>query len=174
MLEDVNVANRMLIRLSDLLRITLDTIGTNEVALKQELANLEIYLDIEQTRFQDRLTIRIVIEPEVLEAQVPNLILQPLVENAIRHGITRRAAPGVIDIGARRTNGMLELHIRDDGPGPVPNRIEKGIGLSNTQERLRQLYGANHRFELQPAIGSGLLVTIAIPYHTKESYGPEA
>jgi len=168
MLEDVDTANRMLIGLSDLLRISLENIGTNEVTLKQELEYLKIYLEIEHTRFQDRLTVSIDIGPDTLEAQVPNLILQPLVENAIRHGVMRRVSPGVINVCARRLNGMLELRVRDDGPGPALSQISKGIGLSNTEERLTQLYGSNHRFELRPADGSGLEVAITIPYRTEQ------
>jgi two-component system, LytTR family, sensor kinase len=165
MAEDVKAARRMLTRLSDLLRASLENKGTHEVSLKEELEFLESYLEIEQTRFQDRLTMRMEVDPKTLDARVPHLILQPLVENAIRHGITPRAAPGLIEIRALRRNGMVQLEVRDNGAGLGAGASEsllKGIGLSNTRARLEQLYGASHRFELQD--GDGLTVTIAIPF----------
>jgi LytS/YehU family sensor histidine kinase len=115
--KDVEAADRMLARLSDLLRLALESAGVQEVPLKQELEFLERYLEIEQTRFQDRLTVRMEIAPEALDALVPNLIMQPLVENAIRHGIAPRATPGKIEITAMLADGQLHFHIRDDGPG---------------------------------------------------------
>ena len=167
MTEDVKAARRMLIRLSDLLRASLENAGAHEVSLKEELEFLKNYLEIEQMRFQDRLTVRIEIEPSALDARVPNLILQPLVENAIRHGIAPRAQPGVVEIRAERENGMVQLQVRDNGAGlgsASPETLMKGIGLSNTQARLKQLYGAAHRFEMHDAAGGGLEVTIAIPF----------
>jgi two-component system LytT family sensor kinase len=166
--EDTKAARRMLTRLSDLLRASLENAGAHEVALKEELEFLESYLEIEQTRFQDRLTVRMEIDPAALDARVPNLILQPLVENAIRHGIAPRAAPGLVEIRAERQNGMIELEVRDNGAGlnsAQPESLMKGIGLSNTRARLKQLYGAAHRFELRERDGGGLTVTIAIPFH---------
>ncbi len=167
MAEDTKAARRMLTRLSDLLRASLENKGTHEVTLKEELEFLESYLEIEQTRFQDRLTVRLEVEPKALDACVPNLILQPLVENAIRHGIAPRAAPGLIEIRARRENGMVQLEVCDNGAGlgtSSPESLMKGIGLSNTRARLEQLYGASHRFELHNREGGGLTVTIAIPF----------
>jgi LytS/YehU family sensor histidine kinase len=167
MAEDTGAARRMLTRLSDLLRASLENKGQHEVTLKEELEFLESYLEIEQTRFQDRLTVRMEIEPKALDACVPNLILQPLVENAIRHGIAPRAAPGLIEIRARRENGMVQLEVCDDGAGlglaPLES-LMKGIGLSNTRARLEQLYGASHRFELHNREGGGLKVTIELPF----------
>jgi signal transduction histidine kinase len=167
MAEDVKQARRMLTRLSDLLRASLENKGTHEVTLKEELEFLESYLEIEQTRFQDRLTVRMEVDPKALDARVPNLILQPLVENAIRHGIAPRAAAGLIEIRAQRLNGMVQLEVRDNGAGlngARPESLMKGIGLSNTRARLEQLYGASHRFELQDEDGHGLTVKIAIPF----------
>lgn len=167
MAEDTNAARRMLTRLSDLLRASLESKGAHEVSLKEELEFLESYLEIEQIRFQDRLTVRMEVDPKALDARVPHLILQPLVENAIRHGIAPRAAPGVIEIRARRQNGMVQLEVRDNGAGLGANSSEssiKGIGLSNTRARLEQLYGAAHRFELQDTDGQGLTVTLVIPF----------
>lgn len=167
MSEDVSAARRMLTRLSELLRASLANVGTQEVPLREELEFLENYLEIERTRFQDRLSVRIEVEPTVLNARVPNLILQPLVENAIRHGIAPRAQPGLVEIRAFRENGMVGLQVRDNGGGlksSSPETLMKGIGLSNTEARLKQLYGANHRFEISDVSGGGLQVTIAIPF----------
>ena len=170
MAEDVQQARRMLTRLSDLLRASLENKGAHEVTLKEELEFLESYLEIEQTRFQDRLTVRMEIDPKALDARVPNLILQPLVENAIRHGIAPRAAAGLVEIRARRDNGMVQLEVSDNGAGlgaTSQESLMKGIGLSNTRARLNQLYGAAHRFELHNGEGKGLTVTIAIPFHSQ-------
>src|SRR5882672_10000657 len=114
MAEDVTAARGMLTSLSDLLRSSLENVGSHEISLKEELEFLRNYLAIEQTRFQDRLTVRMEIEPRTLDASVPNLILQPLVENAIRHGIAPHAGPGVIEIHAARRNGMVELRVADN------------------------------------------------------------
>ncbi|HKO36119.1 MAG TPA: histidine kinase [Pyrinomonadaceae bacterium] len=172
MSEDVTAARRMLTRLSDLLRASLDNAATHEVSLKEELEFLNNYLQIEQTRFHDRLTVRMNIDPAVLTATVPNLILQPLVENAIRHGIAPRAQPGVIDISAERENGMVRLKVCDNGAGlgsAGAAGLTKGIGLANTQARLDQLYGANHSFEMHSPDSGGLEVTILIPFRNGSS-----
>jgi LytS/YehU family sensor histidine kinase len=166
MSEDVTAARRMLTRLGDLLRASLDHGATHEVSLREEIEFLNNYLQIEQTRFQDRLTVRMNIDPSILNASVPNLIFQPLVENAIRHGIAPRAQPGTIDISAARENGMVRLTVCDDGPGlgaRSPSELTKGIGLANTQARLEQLYGANQGFEFRSADSGGVEVTILIP-----------
>ncbi|HJU54580.1 MAG TPA: histidine kinase [Pyrinomonadaceae bacterium] len=167
MAEDVRAAQSMLARLSDLLRASLEKTGAHEVALHDELEFLESYLEIEQTRFQDRLTVRMEIDPAALDARVPNLILQPLVENAIRHGIAPRARAGVVLIRAARENGVVRLAVADDGVGvgsARPEDLMKGIGLSNTRSRLEQLYGAAHRFEMRERDGGGLEVSIEIPF----------
>lgn len=176
MADDVTAARRMLNRLSDLLRASLEKSGRHEVSLKEELEFLHNYLEIEQTRFQDRLAVRIEIEPAALDARVPNLILQPLVENAIRHGIAARSEPGLIEISAGRQNGMVELVVRDNGPGlgaASHEKIMKGIGLSNTQARLDQLYGRAHHFEMHDADGGGLEVRITIPFRNSHNSGIE-
>jgi two-component system LytT family sensor kinase len=165
MTEDVKAARRMLIRLGNLLRVSLENAGAQEVSLKEELEFLESYLEIEQTRFQDRLTVKVDVDPMALDARVPNLILQPLVENAIRHGIAPRAAAGLIEIRARRQNGMVQLQVCDNGSGLASNEgLTKGIGLSNTRARLEQLYGSSHRFELHSGDEGGLTVTVVIPF----------
>ncbi|MFI5183642.1 MAG: sensor histidine kinase [Vicinamibacteria bacterium] len=165
--KDVRAADRMLALLGDLLRDSFEKLGAQEVALKQELDFLDRYLEIEQTRFQDRLVVAKEIAPETLDALVPNLILQPLVENAIRHGIARRAGAGRVELAAWRDNGMLAVRIRDDGPG-LPTGVAPssrgGVGLANSQARLVQLYGRNHRFELSNRPEGGFEVVLAVPF----------
>ncbi len=164
--KDVESADRMMAQLSDLLRLTLESDGVQEVSLKQEMEFLEGYLAIEKTRFQKRLTIETKIAPETLDALVPNLILQPLVENAVRHGIEPRSAPGKIEILTKRENGMLQVKISDDGPGlkNKQTKFKEGIGLTNTRARLQQLYGENFQFELGNSSGKGFVVNLVIPF----------
>lgn len=174
--RDVEAADRMMAHLSDLLRQTLDNVGVQKVTLKEELEFLEGYLEIERTRFQDRLTIDLEVDPETLDIQIPNLILQPLVENAIRHGIEPRASKGRIEIIAKRVNGMLEVTITDDGPG-VGNgesaKFTEGVGLQNTRARLQQLYGDNFRFDLGNSSSGGFVVNLAIPVQFEPSLAHE-
>lgn len=167
--EDPVAADKMVARLGEFLRLTLDNSGAQEVSLQQELEFLRCYLDIERIRFGDRLTVEMNIEPQALGARVPNLLLQPIVENSIRHGIAPRAAPGRIEIQAERDNGHLRLRIKDNGPGlPVNGHpasgFKQGLGLANTRERLQQLYGDAHRFQMDNAPEGGLEVKIEIPY----------
>jgi two-component system LytT family sensor kinase len=173
--RDPEAADRVLTRLGDLLRLSLQHSGRQEVMLRQELEFLERYLEIQQTRFQDRLRVRYDTDPETLDALVPTLVLQPLVENAVRHAIEPRAAAGRLEIRARRHDGRLTLEVADDGPGIVTNGrgaidgsaipvTGSGIGLANTRARLEQLYGAGHRFQLANAAEGGLVVTLEIPY----------
>jgi two-component system, LytTR family, sensor kinase len=136
------------------------------VTLQRELEFLDRYLEIEKIRFRDRLTVTTHIAPEALDARVPNLILQPLVENAIRHGISKRRGAGHVEISASRSNGTLELAVRDDGPGIPDSSVEEGIGLSNTRLRLEQLYGGRHRFEIENGSEGGLVVSLGIPFET--------
>ncbi len=169
--DDVKAARRMIARLSELLRLTLENAGQQEVSLRQELDALERYLEIEQIRFQDRLTVRLAVAPETLDARVPNLVLQPIVENAIRHGIAPHSSAGSIEIRAERRDGMIELQVLDDGPGMRDDDESgrEGIGLANTRARLRQLYGDAHRFEIGNADGGGLLVKLSIPFRPAEN-----
>ncbi|MEK6286194.1 MAG: histidine kinase [Acidobacteriota bacterium] len=169
--EDVDAADQMLARLGDLLRMTLENSGAQEVTLQEELEFLRCYLEIEQVRFHDRLTVIMNIEPETLDARVPNLILQPIVENAIRHGIVSRIAPGQIEINAKRSGDTLQLEVKDNGRGlhrgeASSGRIKEGLGLTNTRARLEQLYRAAHRFELSDAPEGGLQVMLEFPFVT--------
>ncbi|MEA2446287.1 MAG: two-component system, LytTR family, sensor kinase, partial [Thermoleophilales bacterium] len=160
-------AVNMLAGLSDLLRYTLENAGKQEVPLKEELEFLELYLDIQQMRFSDRLRVEMQIEPETLDALVPNLILQPLVENAIRHGTSRRAASGTVGVMARRDNGLLRIQIYDDGPGLKRDdgvKPVEGVGLSNTRARLVQLYGERQKFALSERESGGVEATLVIPF----------
>ncbi|MGI8638776.1 MAG: sensor histidine kinase [Pyrinomonadaceae bacterium] len=167
--EDADAAQTMTARLGDFLRLTLDNSSTQIVSLSREIDFLKCYLDIERVRFGKRLTTDFEIAPNALEAQVPNLILLPLVENAIKHGISKQAKAGLIRVGAKIANGELRLEVADNGAGLTQNGNganglpHHGLGLSNVRERLRQLYGANHSFELKAAPEGGLLVTISFP-----------
>jgi two-component system LytT family sensor kinase len=157
----------MLAGLSDLLRYTLENAGKQEVPLKEELEFLELYLDIQQMRFSDRLRVEMHIEAEVLDALVPNMILQPLVENSIRHGVSRRAASGVVGVRAQRDNGSLRISIYDDGPGLIRDdgaETVEGVGLSNTRARLEQLYGERQSFTLSEREGGGVEAVLVIPF----------
>ena len=167
-LKDIEAANRMIARLGDFLRLTLDNSGAQEVTLQKELEFLKCYLEIESIRFQDRLSVNMDIEPQTLDARVPNLILQPIVENAIKHGISPRAAPGRISIRVRRANGLLEIEVEDNGRGLQSNgragrKNKEGLGLSNTRARLDQLYGSSYRLDLANVSEGGLRVTLEIP-----------
>lgn len=164
--EKVPAVN-MIAGLSDLLRHALDNADEQEVPLREELKFTELYLDIQKARFSDRLTVRMEIAPETLDALVPNLILQPLVENAIRHGISLNDSAGVIVINAYCDDHMLRISVCDDGPGLESGwRMEEsgGIGLANTSERLKHLYGTTHRFELRNGANGGMTAAIAIPF----------
>jgi sensor histidine kinase YesM len=160
--KDVNAADRMISRLSDLLRRALDSSESQEVRLRQELDFLRQYLEIEQTRFGDRLEVGFEIADGISDFLVPNLILQPLVENAIKHGIEPRARHGILQISARMEKGRLALEVRDNGGGLSKDYAER-IGLANTRSRLRQLYGDDHAFEIQTVASGGVAVTIRIP-----------
>lgn len=161
-------AQMMIARLSDLLRLSLDHVSSNMVPLQQELEFLDNYLDIEKTRFEERLTIVREIDSEALDAAVPNLLLQPLVENAIRHGIGKKASGGTISINASRQGTRLKITITDDGRHPATNTGSTGIGIANTTARLTQLFGQDFSFELKPA-GEGAQVAIDLPFQSSGS-----
>ncbi len=167
--ENPVTAERMIIRLSDFLRLSLDHVALPEVALSQELDFLKRYLEIEQMRFEDRLTISYDIDPNVLRAQVPNLILQPLVENALKHGIANRRTAGLLRIVCREHDEKLSLLVSDNGPDseplkkPVDGPVREGVGLNNTRTRLEHLYGGAHKIELRKMASGGFEVCIVIP-----------
>jgi two-component system LytT family sensor kinase len=167
--KDPDSADEMVAQLSDLLRMTLANIGVQEVPLQQELEFLRRYLDIQQMRFQDRLHVVVDVPPEMLDVKVPNQVLQPLVENAIRHGVDARRGEGLIEIRARAEGETLRLSVRDDGPGLKPESpngvraLGRGIGLSNTRARLRELYGPVSMLELANHPAGGTQVSLSIP-----------
>jgi two-component system, LytTR family, sensor kinase len=164
--RDVRLADRMISRLGELLRATLDDPGTQEVPLRRELEFLTPYLEIEQARLGPRLAARLDIDDDLLDARLPYLILQPLVENAIRHGLAPRPGAGRLVVRARRDHGRLVLEVADDGVGGVRlgRDFKEGIGLSNTRARLHALYGDEQSLALRPASGGGLVVTVTLPY----------
>ncbi|MEA2261677.1 MAG: two-component system, LytTR family, sensor kinase [Acidobacteriaceae bacterium] len=159
-------AEQMLGHLSDLLRGVLEDVDAQEVSLRRELEYLQLYLAIEQVRFPDRLRVEISADSVTQEAFVPQLILQPIVENAIRHGIGRSSSAGLIQIRASKINARVELQIEDDGPGLSPSDSSKdqGVGLANTRARLRQLYGDDARLEIEDGDRGGVIVTMSIPF----------
>jgi two-component system, LytTR family, sensor kinase len=164
--NDNTQAVRMLAGLSDLLRYVLEDSPADEVPLRDELSFLQRYLEIEKVRFQDRLHIHIDAAEETLDAFVPNLLLQPLVENAIRHGVARKVTPGRVEIAARRLGDRLIVQVQDDGPGLGPSLGGSGVGLANTRSRLEQLYGAEQSFELRAGQPAGAVATLSLPFHT--------
>jgi len=164
-------AVKMLVGLSDLLRLALENAGTQVVTLQQELSFLERYLELQRIRFRDRLTIELAVAPDTLAAEVPNLILQPIVENAIRHGVDRSSDAVLVEIRARRENDRLRLEVRDDGPGfsgEVRADGSEGVGLSNTRQRLERLYGPEYLFEIGDAPEGGARAVLEIPYRRSE------
>jgi two-component system, LytTR family, sensor kinase len=167
--RDPRGVRRMIARLSELLRTTLDGADEQEVPLGQELTFTHRYLEIMQIRFQGRLTIQSQIEPSVLDALVPNLLLQPLVENAIKHGVSKIDEAGRIEIHARREDERLILCVRDNGPRVAENglRTGEGVGLRNTRERLLELYGAEQSLTLRGADDGGVVAEVIIPFHKR-------
>jgi len=165
--ESPDEADQMVSRLGDLLRMTLETAGLQEVTFKKELEFLKHYLDIEQTRFQERLKIEMAIEPDTLDGLVPSMILQPLVENSVRHGVAPRPEGGCIKIKAWRHHALLRLEVEDDGPGLCADTpVKERVGLTNTRARVSNLYGDEHGLKLRHAAGGGLIVSLSIPFRT--------
>ena len=162
--RDPGGVRRMISRLSELLRHTIDSRAADEVPLREELAFLRRYIEIMEIRFQGRLHVEMQADDDTLDALVPNLILQPIVENALEHGVNRAAGEGQIAISARRDGPRLVLSVRDNGPG-IDTQNESGVGLGNTRARLEQLYGDRAVLTLRNADGGGTLAEIALPYH---------
>jgi len=161
------LAEETLARFSDLLRAVLADMDAQEVTLARELEYLKLYLSIEQLRFSDRLRVDIDVDPELLDAAVPHMGLQPIVENAIRHGVGASASPGVIVIRAERVGEALHVTVRDDGPGfrDVNSHAGMGLGLANTRARLKQLYGAAAELCTGNGAAGGAQVTMVLPFH---------
>jgi signal transduction histidine kinase len=162
--RDPGGVRRMIARLSELLRHTIESHATDEVPLREELAFLRRYIEIMEIRFQGRLHVGMSIADDTVDGLVPNLILQPIVENALEHGVNRAAGDGRIGISSRRDGPRLLLTVRDNGPG-LDAQNESGVGLANTRARLEQLYGIGAVLTLQNAEGGGVIAEIALPYH---------
>jgi sensor histidine kinase YesM len=163
-------AEETLARFSDLLRAVLADMETQEVTLARELEYLRLYLSIEQMRFSDRLRVDLDVDPELLDAAVPHMGLQPILENAIHHGVGARATPGVIAISARKVDGRLQIRVQDDGPGfgaHAPDagaQAGLGVGLGNTRARLKQLYGEGAELRTENGAQGGAVVTLSLPF----------
>jgi two-component system LytT family sensor kinase len=170
----VDEADQMLTNLSELLRQTLAGWETQEVPLRREVELINLYLDIQRVRFQDRLTVETSLSPKTLDALVPSLLLQPLVENAVRHGVSKTSAPVRIELKSCLRNSSLELQVCDNGPGVSGETSGSGVGLSNTRARLEQLYGERQSLRLDDLAGGGTVATVLIPYHSEERLSDEA
>ena len=166
MLTDVNAADRMMCRLSDLLRISLETADTQITTLNRELEFVTCYLEIEKVRFEERMKVIFDIAPETLDAQVPHLLLQPLVDNAVKHGISKVSVGGEIRITVRRQDNELQLQIKDNGPGvrKTGTLATNGLGLRITRERLESLYRQNQSLELVSPPEGGVTIRVCIPF----------
>jgi signal transduction histidine kinase len=177
--RDVEAADEMITRLGDLLRVTLESNGTQEVTLRMELEILRHYIEIEKIRLGERLEVNITVQDDAYDAMVPNLILQPIVENAVNYGVARHAVRGRVDIAARAEDGFLYILVSDDGPG-LPDKHVEGVGLRNTRTRLAQLYGSGQWFSIASRQGGGVHATLKIPLRNEPyefplpSPGPEA
>jgi LytS/YehU family sensor histidine kinase len=170
--RDPDKADAMIERLSDLLRVTLRKVGVQEVELAQELEYLRAYLDIEQIHFGDRLRIEYRIDAAALDVLVPTLMLQPLVENAVRHGLEPLMRPGTLTIEARTDGDTMWLRVRDDGIGFSKTwRRREGVGLSNTRSRLDRLYGERSALTIRENPGGGGVVDVYIPLRRLEKAG---
>ena len=164
--RDPRGVRRMIARLSELLRHSLEGADEAEVTLRQEMEFVERYLEIMRIRFQGTLEVETAVEGEVMDALVPNLVLQPLVENAVKHGVSRLKSGGRICIAARRDDGRVVLSVRDNGPGLAEETPREGVGVRNTRQRLEQLYGNAQALALRPADGGGVEAEVTLPYHT--------
>jgi two-component system, LytTR family, sensor kinase len=186
--RDPRGVRRMIARLSELLRVTLEGTNEQEITLERELTLLQLYLDIMQVRFQGRLVVDTHVDDDVMDALVPNFVLQPLVENAVMHGVSKVEGAGRIDLRARRAGDDIVITVRDNGPGldetadgsgrargvPEPMAGTGGVGLTNTRARLEQLYGTEQRLSLYRAAEGGTVAEIVLPYHTVTDLHAEA
>jgi two-component system, LytTR family, sensor kinase len=175
MRKDVRAAEEMLASLSELLRMALDHVADQEVSLRSEVEFARRYLAIEQTRFEDRLTVKFDIDSRTLDALLPNMILQPLVENAVRHAIVPFLRAGIIEVSSLREDDSLIVTVRDDGPGMGGNAPKQfGMGLRNTLSRLRHLYGEAYDLQFLDSPGGGLTLRLRVPFRTADSHHPSA
>lgn len=166
--QNPEAAERVLARLAEMLRLSLDQVEVQEVTLRDELRFMEPYLEIQGIRFGDRLSVSLDIASETLNVIVPSLLLQPLVENAIRHGVEPSSGPGRVHVCAKREGDMLEIQVRDNGPGWPPGPLARerpGVGLANTEARLQRLYGSNFRLKTSNALEGGAVISLEIPWH---------
>jgi len=166
MYVDARTADTMIRKLGELLRLSLDQRRGDEITVRDEIDFLRHYLDLERLRFEDRLRVRLDVDPEALPAMVPTFLLQPLVENALRHAIAPRSEGGTVDVSIRRDQGWLRIVVADDGPGLPEGRVAEGVGLANTRERLKQLYSLADAVRLTPLEEGGLRVDVTVPFHT--------
>jgi two-component system LytT family sensor kinase len=164
----VGEADEMLTNLSELLRQTLAGWETQEVPLRREVELINLYLDIQRVRFADNLTVEMSLSPATLNALVPSLLLQPLVENAVRHAVSKSSAPVRVELKSNLKDSTLELQVCDDGPGISGESSGNGVGLSNTRARLEQLYGEQQSLRLEGGAGGGTIVTVSLPYRPEE------
>jgi signal transduction histidine kinase len=168
MYTDTEAADRMMTRLSELLRSTIHNDGAQEVTLREELEFVDRYLEIEKIRFEERLRIAVHVEPDALEGLVPAFSLQPLVENALRHGIGPLETGGSVGIEGHRADGRLVIRITDDGRGSSEDPVREGIGLTNTRSRLEQLYGDSASLRAGNSAAGGFSVQLDVPYRAPE------
>lgn len=172
-LKDSKAAHKMIARLGDLLRMSIREFNSQEISLQKELEFVECYLDIEKTRFKDKLTVIFDIEPSSRHLVVPSFLLQPIVENAIKHAISLRSQSGSIKISTKKLEDFLRIEVKDDGPGLPQHLIQKnnstGIGLKNTRERLFQLYNRNFQLNLSNSLEGGVVVVVEIPIKIDKS-----
>ena len=168
LLKQTDRANAMLSRLASFLRYSLVNEPTQMVSMAQEVEALKLYLDIERMRFEERLRFKVDVEPRALGGQLPSLLLQPLVENAVKYAVTTQEDGAEITLDARLAADRLVITVADSGPGltdaPARPTSSSGVGLANIRDRLAQAYGPDHRFELSPNAPQGLIVTIDIPF----------
>ena len=165
----------MVEKLGDVLRLTLEDVEAQEVPLWRELEFLRLYLSIEQVRFEDRLKVRIVTAAALSDVLVPHMVLQPIVENAVRHGLGQSEEAVTIEVAANSSNGSLTLVVSDDGPGLLSGTPgHSGIGLTNTKKRLARLYGDNATLVVGAAADRGVRVTITLPIRTVPPEGDYA
>jgi LytS/YehU family sensor histidine kinase len=158
----------MLTNLSELLRQTLAGWETQEVPLRREVELINLYLDIQRVRFADNLTVAMSLSPATLNALVPSLLLQPLIENAVQHAVSKSSAPVRIELKSNLKDSTLELQVCDDGPGISAGSSGNGVGLSNTRARLEQLYGEQQSLRLDGPVSGGTIVTVSLPYRPEE------